>query len=116
VGDQVRLCIIWHGFRLSGLAEEVLLSCSMDGGTSWSSPENVSRTPGSTEMSIRPAVALAASGHLHVAWQERLGPDPQWDYQVYYARSAPEVAMPLIARHWEAPAAGVLLRAAMRSD
>jgi hypothetical protein len=116
VGDQVRLCIIWHGFRLSGLAEEVLLSCSTDGGTSWSSPENVSRTPASTEMSLRPAVALARGGQLHIAWQERLGPDPQWDYQVHYARSAAEVVVPLVARRWEAPAGRILLRAAMRSD
>ena len=132
VGDRVRLCVVWHGFRQSDIAEEVLLSCSTDGGTSWSPPENVSRTPGSNAMSIRPAVALAASGQLHVAWQERLGPDPQWDYQVHYARSAAEMALPFVTRvwrylphkafapfvlrGWEASTGGVLLRPVMRSD
>jgi len=130
--EQVTLCATWYGFRAGGAAEEVLLSCSQDGGASWSSPENVSRTPETDAMSILPALDIDASGNVHVAWQERQGASAVDDYQVYYARSPGQAFLPvaarlwrdlphkryapLILRTWQPVSNGAFLRLVMRND
>jgi len=100
--DGVRVCVAWHGYQTGQAgqaAEEVLLSCSRDGGGSWSPPVTVSRTPGGEEISMMPDVAVDAAGQLHLAWQERAGPSPVYDYQIYYARSMEPTYIPFCARN-----------------
>jgi hypothetical protein len=93
------LCVAWHGFLpdASIEAEDVYLSCSTDLGVYWSLPVNISRS--AEVISIRPALAVAADGILHLAWQELAGGDPVTEYQIFYAHSAPNTVMlPLISR------------------
>ncbi len=85
--DQVTVCVVWHGFRAGEQvepAEEVLLSCSRDGGLSWPSPQNVSRSPGENEISIAPSIAFDAQGRLHSAWEEHVGSSVVYNYEVYH--------------------------------
>lgn len=100
-GDQVTMCVTWHGYREGQEAEEVLLSCSADGGESWQAPRNVSRS--STDplkISILPSLAFDASGRLHVAWEERVGDDIYNDYEIYYARELErKIHLPLVTRN-----------------
>ncbi len=97
---EVIVCVAWHGFRAGGSevgAEEILLSCSQDGGLSWpASPQNVSRSPEAEEVSIMPSIAFNSSGRLHGAWQER----SQFPYyEIYYAYSLNnQVFLPLVVR------------------
>jgi len=103
--NQVEVCVAWHGFREgdSALAEEVLLSCSRDGGQSWpSSPQNVSRSPGGGEypdVSIMPSITFDASGQLHSVWQERVNLVSQVPYyEIYYAYAVNRMFLPLVMR------------------
>ncbi len=96
---EVIVCVAWHGFRAGGSevgAEEILLSCSQDGGLSWpESPQNVSRSPEAEAVSIMPSLAFNSSGQLHGTWQER----SQFPYyEIYYARSLNKVFLPLVVR------------------
>ena len=97
---EVTVCIAWHGFQAGGTevgAEEILSSCSQDGGLSWPvSPQNVSRSPKAEEVSIMPSIAFNSSGRLHGAWQER----SQFPYyEIYYASLLDnQVFLPLVAR------------------
>ena len=102
-GDQHTLCVAWYGYRAGAAeAEEVLLSCSQDGGTSWTSPENVSRSPQAEEISILQSIALDEAGGLHAAWQERVEVDPE-AYEIMYARSPDKVFLPSTTRDWYVP-------------
>jgi hypothetical protein len=75
----------------------VFLICSEDGGETWSPPENLSRTPA---MSLRPSIAIAPDGSVHVVWQEFSGTDYDTDYRVYYTRWLPHsVYLPLVMRN-----------------
>jgi hypothetical protein len=100
--NQVTVCVAWHGFRKGEYvepAEEVLLSCSRDGGQSWSTPQNVSRTPGAEAISILPSIMFDAMGQLHGVWQERVGASAISDYQIYHAHALSRVFLPLVARN-----------------
>lgn len=99
--NQVTVCVAWHGFRGGEFAEEVLLSCSRDGGQFWSLPQNVSRSPGAEAISIAPSITFDASGQLHGVWQEHTGGSPIYNYQIYYARTLNQVFLPLVARNWK---------------
>jgi hypothetical protein len=98
---QVTVCVAWHGFRAGELepvgAEEILLSCSQDGGQSWPlSPQNVSRSPEAEAVSIVPSIAFDASGRLHSVWQER---SQVSHYEIYYAYSLDnKIFLPLVVR------------------
>ena len=96
--DQATVCVSWHGFREGALAEEVLLSCSPDGGQSWEAPRNVSRSPGAEAISIVPSIAFDARGRLHSVWEEHVGDSIVYNYEVYYARAIVKVFLPLILR------------------
>ena len=80
------------------MAEEVLLSCSPDGGQSWEAPRNVSRSPGAEAISIVPSIAFDARGRLHSVWEEHVGDSIVYNYEVYYARAIVKVFLPLIVR------------------
>jgi hypothetical protein len=100
--DQAKVCVAWHGFREGGFSEDVLLSCSLDRGESWSAPQNVSRGTDAEGISIAPSIAFDASGQLHSVWQEHtadMGPSVVYDYQVFYSRAVLRVFMPIVARH-----------------
>lgn len=100
-GNQVTVCIAWHGFREGQLAEEVLLSCSRDGGQSWPPPQNMSRSGGAEELSIRPSITFDVWGQLHGVWQEHresMGNDLVDDYQVYYSHALSKVFLPFVGR------------------
>lgn len=101
---QVTICVAWHGFREGGAAEEVLLSCSDDGGQSWSSSYNVSRSPGDVgypDVSIMPSIASDEMGQLHGAWQERVNAEGKDSYyEVYYSRTLGNlVFLPFVTRN-----------------
>ncbi len=95
------VCVAWHGFPKGASydAEDIYVSCSADG-TNWGTPVNVSRSE--DVISIRPTMAAGSDGVLHLAWQEYVGPNAFFNYQVYYAHSVPFVVyLPLVLR--EAP-------------
>ncbi|MCK4315571.1 MAG: exo-alpha-sialidase [Anaerolineae bacterium] len=96
--NQATVCVSWHGFREDAFAEEVLLSCSPDGGQSWEAPRNVSRSPGAEAISIVPSIAFDARGRLHSVWEEHVGGSIVYNYEVYYARAIVKVFLPLIVR------------------
>jgi hypothetical protein len=101
--DQVTVCVAWHGFRTGEHiepAEEVLLSCSRDGGQSWAAPVNMSRTSGAEAISILPSITFDALGRLHGVWQERVGASAISDYKIYHAHALGQVFLPLVARKW----------------
>jgi hypothetical protein len=98
------VCAAWHGFRTSPQiqAEEALLTCSPDGGNTWNDTQNVSRTPGALEVSLRPDIAFDSSGDLHLAWQELEGENFAYDYEIFYARGGVgggPVYLPLVLRN-----------------
>ena len=100
--DQVEVCVAWHGFRAGGLAEDVLLSCSEDGGESWSAPQNVSHSGDSDEISISPSIAFDASGRLHSVWQEHksaMGSSVIDNYQIFHSGALNKVYLPIVARN-----------------
>jgi len=103
--DQVEVCVAWHGFRAGGLAlaEDVLLSCSEDGGESWSAPQNVSHSGDSDEISVSPSIAFDTSGRLHSVWQEHkadMGGSVIDNYQIFYSGALKRMFLPLVARNW----------------
>jgi hypothetical protein len=105
-GDQTEICIAWHGFREGSavLAEEVLLSCSVDGGETWpEEPQNMSRSfgydPGETDVSIIPAITFDTMGQLHGVWQERTGLVSLVPYyEIYHTWAVHMVFLPLVMR------------------
>lgn len=60
---------------------EVLLQYSHDGGTTWSDPYSVSRTP-SLSAIIRPEVAMDPSGTLSVVWEE----EDSGNFEIYFSK------------------------------
>jgi hypothetical protein len=99
--QSVRACVAWYGFRAGDPeAEEVLIRCSSDGGSSWSSMRtaNVSRTTSQSawEISMRPSIACDEEGLIHAVWQERAGNDLTSDYEVYYSREMRRTYFPLV--------------------
>jgi hypothetical protein len=100
--SQTTVCVTWHGFRESELvepAEEVLLSCSRDGGQSWLPPQDVSRSPGQDEISIAPSIAFDALGRLHGVWEEHVGASVVYNYEIYHTCAYSRVFMPLVMRN-----------------
>jgi len=98
--NQVEVCVAWHGFREGG-AEDVLVSCSRDGGQTWSAPQNVSGSGYLDATSIAPSIAFDASGNLHAVWQEHnaeMGTNVVENTQVYYAHSLKRFFLPLVMR------------------
>ena len=92
-----RICIAWNSVPEEENAEDIFLICSQDGGETWSPPENLSRTE---KMSLRPSIAVAPDGSVHVVWQELFGTDYDADYRVYYTRWLPHsVYLPLVMRN-----------------
>jgi hypothetical protein len=106
-GDQHTLCVAWCGYRAGeAAAEDVLVSCSLDGGASWALPSNVSRSPQAGETSIRQSIALDEAGGLHATWQEQVGADPHHkEYEIQYARSleVKRYFLPVAGRAWGSP-------------
>lgn len=100
-GGQIVVCVAWHGFRQGGAAEEVLVSCSQDGGDTWPAPKNVSRSYGDNELSLLPSIAFDGQDTLHVAWQERAGDNIRTNYEIYHARELDnKVFLPLVLRNY----------------
>mgnify|MGYP001093604890 CR=1 FL=1 len=100
--DRVEVCVAWHGFREGELAEDVLLSCSPDGGESWPAPQNVSHSGDSDEISISPSIAFDASGRLHSVWQEHkaaMGSSVIDNYQIFYSGALNRMFLPIVARN-----------------
>jgi len=100
-GNQV--CVAWHGFYPDALyeAEEIYLRCSRDGGDTWGTMMNVSRSP--DRLSLMPAVAIGADGAVHIAWEEfQGGGNYFYNYDALYAAGPPEVYpvfLPLVLRN-----------------
>ncbi|MCX8067460.1 MAG: hypothetical protein N3B68_06535 [Anaerolineae bacterium] len=95
LGDRV--CIAWNANPEGQQSEDLYLICSQDGGRNWSPPENLTRTP---SMSLRPSLAAAPDGSLHVVWQEFDGINYDYHYRVYYTRWLPySVYLPLVMRN-----------------
>ena len=102
-GGKVEVCVAWHGFRAGGMsfAEEVLLSCSPDGGQSWKPPQNVSRSPQAEALSLIPSIAFDTAGQLHAVWQEHnqaMGSSVVFDYQVFHSWALSRRLLPLVGR------------------
>jgi len=100
---QVEVCVAWHGFREGEMsfAEEILLSCSPDGGRSWLPPQNVSRSPQAEALSLIPSIAFDTAGQLHAVWQEHnqeMGSNVVFDYQIYHSCALSRSFLPLVAR------------------
>jgi hypothetical protein len=94
-----KVCATWHGFRLNAPfdAEEIYATCSGDGGDTWNSPVNVSKS--SHTVSIRPVMSIGNNGLLHVVWQEQVGNISQGEFEIYYTHGVPyAVLMPVIKR------------------
>lgn len=110
-GHGVRLCVAWHGFRISeeneeegSDAEDVLVSCSDDGGDTWLPPSKISVFPdGQSENqqpSVRPSIIFDTSGILHTVWQQRIeADDDERSYDIYYAREMNRVFLPIVVRN-----------------
>jgi len=103
-GDQVHICVAWHGCRDSSqCAEDALLSCSRDGGKTWRSVRTMSPCPEGideeADISIWPSVTFDTSGTLHGVWRQRIADSPQDDYEIYYAHSFHTVFLPLVIRN-----------------
>jgi hypothetical protein len=101
--DRVEVCVAWHGFREGELAEDVLLSCSPDGGESWSAPRNVSCSGVFDAVSVYPSIAFNTSGQLHSVWQEHkadMGGSVIDNYQIFYSGALKRMFLPLVARNW----------------
>jgi len=62
-----RMCVAWHGFY-TGDKEEIIMSCSQNEGTTWSSLINVAESP--TLLSFFPTARIDAANQVHVAWTE----------------------------------------------
>lgn len=102
-GDvQTTVCVAWHGFR-EGVqtepAEEVLLSCSEDGGQSWPSPRNVSRSPGEDMISIGPSIVFDMWGNLHMVWEEHVGDSVVHNYEIYHSQGLSRIYLPFVMRN-----------------
>ena len=96
-GEGEQVCVAWNAQPEGKSEEDIFLICSKDGGNTWSQPENLSRTPA---MSIRPSVAVAPDGSVHVVWQELADTDLYLEYRVYYTRKWPySVYLPLVMRN-----------------
>lgn len=92
-----RVCAAWNAVPEGESAEDVFLICSKNGGDTWSPPENLSRT---RAMSIRPSIAVAPDGSVHVVWQEFVGTNYDYQYWVYYTRWLPySVHLPVVMRN-----------------
>lgn len=102
-GDkQVTVCVAWYGFREGGQvepAEEVLLSCSENGGQSWPPPQNVSRSPGQDEISIAPSIAFDSWGRLHSVWEEHVGDSVIYNYEIFHTYALSKVFLPFMMRN-----------------
>jgi len=102
-GGQTEVCVAWHGFREGEMsfAEEILLSCSPDGGRSWLPPQNVSRSPQAEALSLIPSIAFDTAGQLHAVWQEHrqeMGSSVLFDYQIYHCFALVKRFLPLVVR------------------
>jgi hypothetical protein len=97
---ETTVCITWHGFRPGASSEEeILISCSSDGGASWTGPHNVSQSSGDEFdqglRSIRSSVASDAAERQHVVWQEQS--DEGWEvYHTYGLNNT--VYLPLVMK------------------
>lgn len=92
-----RVCIAWNARPPNENVEDIFLSCSEDGGNTWSPPENLSRTPAA---SLRPSIAIAPDKSVHVVWQELVGDPHVESYRIYYTRWLPHsVYLPLVMRN-----------------
>jgi hypothetical protein len=103
-GDQVHLCVTWHGFREGESAEDIFVSCSKDGGKTWQPASIMSPLPqGVTELvdlSIWPSIVFHPSGTLHGVWQQRVDIEDTGSYhEIYYSHSMNRVFLPLITRN-----------------
>ncbi len=106
--SEVLLCVAWPGFRdreAVSPEEDVLVSCSQDGGQNWKSPQRMSAfhpgVPEDEHPSVRPNLVFDASGTLHAAWQQRrvdIASKITY-YQIYYAHSLNQVFLPLVIRN-----------------
>jgi len=99
---QVKICVAWYGFRGDDNAEDVLLSCSPDGGESWPAPQNVSRSGAISAISISPSIAFDTSGRLHSVWQEHnaeIGGSVIENYEVFYSGALHRMFLPIVARN-----------------
>ncbi len=96
--DGSMICAAWNAYpSAAATAEDIFLTCSADGGETWSPRENISRSP--AKISIRPALLIDAEGIVHVVWQEQTGSDPNNDFQIYYTRRlGHKVCLPLVRR------------------
>ncbi|MBC7226285.1 MAG: hypothetical protein H5T61_03535 [Thermoflexales bacterium] len=100
-GDQV--CVAWHGFYpdATAEAEEVYLRCSRDGGQTWGTVMNVSRSP--DRLSLIPALTIGTDGTVHVLWEEFQGGNSYfYNYDALYAAGPPEVHavfLPIVLRN-----------------
>ncbi len=93
------VCAAWDGYRTNAdyEAEEIYVSCSTNGGSTWWTPVNVSRS--SANQSVRPVLDAGGDGILHLAWQEYVGPSALTNYQIHYAHSLPfTVMLPIVGR------------------
>ena len=72
--------VVWVDFSVMGNSE-IYFSRSVDGGTTWDTPVQISNAPG---FSASPSIATYGS-NVHVAWDDsRLG---WWNNEIFYRRS-----------------------------
>lgn len=78
VGPQDQLYLVWEDLSVVPLSGEVVFAKSSDGGGTWSSPINVSKT---RSFSTRPSIAVGPTGSITVLWLEG-------ENQLFFARSS----------------------------
>lgn len=102
IDENGTLAAVWHGDQEHdepgpNTLEEILLTSSTDGGTTWAKVQNVSQT--GNERSIDPHMALM-DGVAHIVWKERYDDGTPQKYDVWYTNleSGAIVYMPLVVR------------------
>ena len=73
--------VVWANNSAGSL--DIFFSRSSDGGTTFSSPKNISNSPG---LSQNPQLGIDAKGNINVAWQDNTTQNPNSD--IYFARSS----------------------------
>lgn len=95
--DGSLICVTWNALpSAAAVGEDLFLTCSEDGGTTWSPREQLTDSP--STISTHPAI-LIDRDQVHLAWQEQTGESATYDYQVFYAHYLGyNVFMPLVLR------------------
>jgi len=78
---STQIFAVFEGHENGAKLTDIFFSHSTDGGANWSSPKDISKTPGDSE---HPQIAVEKSGAIDVVWTD--GSDPK-SPDIYFSRS-----------------------------